>query len=163
MRKEVIIAIAFGLVVGLVITIGMYRARTALEETPTETTAALVEDSLSPLPSSAPQTQNGLILREPVEEAVTTTPNIRVSGSTFANRAIVLLINEKEVVAMSDDQGNFSIPVTVTIGGNILKVRVLNPGEAASEVTRTVIYELPLAALASESGTPATAAGTIRR
>lgn len=165
MRKEVIIAITFGLIVGLIITIGMYRARTALEVVPTEDTPAITQEDASPLPSSKPQTQTGLILREPAEDALSTTQNTLVSGTTFANRAIVILLNEKEVVAMSDEQGNFSIPVSLGLGANLVKVRVLNPQANPIEVTRTIVYELPLGALtqASASSTLATTSAKSKR
>ncbi len=156
MKKEVLIAISFGLIVGLIITVGMYRARTALEVTPPEDSLSVTDTSASPEPSSTPQTDTGLIIREPADEALSTTSTLQVTGATFANRAIVILVNEREIVGMSDEQGNFSFPVTLAAGGNILKIRVLNPGSAATEVTRTVVYELPLGAVATDSGAPAT-------
>lgn len=161
MRKEVIIAISFGLIVGLVITIGMYRARTALEEEPHPDSVALSDEQPTPEPSATPATQTGLIVREPSEEGLSTTASISVTGATYPNRALVILVNEKEVVGMSDEQGNFSIPLSLTLGGNIIKIRVLNPGSDPIEITRTVVYEAPIAvATASDSAVASPSAKT---
>lgn len=152
MKKEVLIAISFGLIVGLVITIGMYRARTALEVEPPSDLLAVSDQDSTPEPLASPSAKTGLIVREPSDEALSTRQSISVTGSTYPNRALVILINEKEVVGMSDEQGNFSLPVTLSVGGNLIKIRVLNPGQDSIEVTKTVVYETSLAqATASES------------
>ncbi len=160
MKKEILIAIFFGLVVGLVITIGMYRARTALEVTPTETTQQIQDLQVTPTPVATPATQAGLIVRAPAEESLSTESSIQVTGSTFPQRTIVVLANEKEVIGTSDVQGNFSLPISLSLGANIIRVRSLNPGQDPAEVVRTVIYEATAGSLsASESASPVATSG----
>jgi hypothetical protein len=145
MKKEVGIAIVFGLIVGLIITIGMYRARTALQ-TPLEGTPDPFAQDItteSPLPANdiVPENSSQLRVTSPLDEELRTSKDILISGITFPNSTIVILHNEHEVMSSSDVQGNFSVPDVLEAGANVFRIRVLAPDQSPIEVLRTVVFE----------------------
>lgn len=145
MKKEVGIAIVFGLIVGLIITIGMYRARTALQTplTGTPDPFAVEMTTESPLPQQDIPTENTSQLRvtSPLDEELRTSKDILISGITFPNSTVVILHNEHEVISSSDAQGNFSVPDVLEAGANVFRIRVLNASHPQIEAVRTVVYE----------------------
>lgn len=156
MKKEVLIAIILGLVVGLIITIGMYRARTAVQTAIPGSTFEPIQSS-EPLASDTPEqaSPEALTVLEPKDEMLATESSLRVSGTTFPSTALVVLHNDKEYVTKTDTQGNFSLTVTLDSGSNIFKIRALPQGQDPLEVIRTVVYT-------STSSTSASASGTTR-
>ena len=141
MRKEISIAIVFGLIVGLIITIGMYRARTALQDTTGETPQPLTQDIPSQVTDVNPIDTADLRITEPANESMSTVATIHISGATFPDSTIVVLQNESEIIGLSDSAGNFSIPITLQSGANIFRIRAIAAGHPMIEKIRTVVYE----------------------
>lgn len=140
MKKEILFAVGIGLVVGLIITFGMYRARQAV------TGATTVNNQINGTLTSPPiatdgqeQVKDAFLVSEPINESLITDPNIRVSGQAFPNAAIVILLGESETVGTADTQGNFSLPLTLSPGGNVLTIRALSDVTDPLEVIRTVV------------------------
>lgn len=140
MKKEILFAVGIGLVVGLIITFGMYRARQAV------TGATTVNNQLNGTLSSPPLTTEGsqsardaFLVSEPQDEALITDPNIRVSGQAFPSAAIVILVGDNETVGTADDKGNFSVPITLSSGGNVIYIRALSDTTDPLEVIRNVV------------------------
>lgn len=143
MKKEVMIAVTLGLIVGLVIAVGMYRAQRAVDEGIPEHTALLPDQLGTPLPSNLltdKEDSDTLRVVQPPDEFLSRTEEINVSGQTTPNTPIVVLHNEQEIVGSSDEQGNFSLPLTLKAGSNILHIRALHSDKDPSEVLRTVVY-----------------------
>lgn len=151
MKKEVFFAIVFGLVVGLIITVGMYRARRALDTVPSQSPEPFLTTSVeeTPLPTGE---ESLLRIREPAPELSTQQSTISITGTTLASTPIIVLHNEKELITTSDAQGNFSLPVTLVEGANIFTIRVLPSDRAPLESVRTVVYEP--SQIATPSATP---------
>lgn len=160
MKKEVTIAIVLGLIVGLIVAIGMYRAQRAVNQTVQEPGILLTDQLGTPLPTiledESAENSTNLKVAQPLDESWETTSGIRVSGQTTSNTPLIVFHNETEVVGLSDDQGNFSIPITLEAGSNVLVIRALHNNQDPSEVTRTLIYSTvrPEAASSSAKTTP---------
>lgn len=156
MKKEIVIAIIFGLAVGLIITVGMYRARRAMETVPTEDVDITQTIQTSPEESAIPEDASSgrLRLREPLPDSFTTEKSAQVSGTTLSNSTIVVLQNEREILGSSDTEGNFSIPLTLESGVNVLVIRVLATGENPIEMTRSIVYDPGTVQTASPSASP---------
>ncbi|SRR5258708_3521872 len=139
MKKEILFAVGIGLVVGLIITFGMYRARQAV------TGATTINNQLNGTLASPPPTnvtapeQDAFLVSEPLNESLISDPNIRVSGQAFPNAAIIILGGITETVGTADANGNFSLAVTLQPGGNLLTIRALSDSRDSLEVARTVI------------------------
>lgn len=156
MKKEILFAVGIGLIVGLIITFGMYRARQAV------TGATTVNSQLNGSLASPPATEetnaepkDAFLVSEPVNEAVVSDPNIRVSGQAFPNAAIAILVGDTQAIGTADNNGNFSLPLTLTAGGNLITIRALSDTQDPLEVMRTVVVSnADLTQNATASATP---------
>lgn len=141
MKKEVLIAVILGLVGGLIITVGMYRARQAVQTANPEATFQVLASPGANIPTqTAAPSQAGLTVSSPTQDALVFDPTLRISGATQAEIPVVILHNEKEIIIFSDKQGNFSAEATLTYGANIFSIKAMLAGLAPVETTRTVVY-----------------------
>ncbi len=148
MKKEIIFAIIIGLVVGLVITFGMYRARQAITGSTTINTEA------SPTAPSTQSTQKeAFLVSEPLDESLIAQPEVRVSGQAFPEAAIVVLTDEGESVTTADSKGNFSLSVPLQPGANVITIRAMGEKRETLEVIRSVVVSTA-DLTASSSATP---------
>jgi hypothetical protein len=140
MKKEIIFAVSIGLIVGLIITFGMYRAQQAMKGAST-INSSITDALTSPQTSSAnQQSEDAFLVTQPEDESLVTEASIHVSGQTYPNSTIVVLGGTTEAIGSSDDKGNFSVAVNLQSGANILSIRVLNPNYNTLEVVRSVIF-----------------------
>lgn len=138
MKKEILFAVCLGLIVGLIITFGMYRAQIAMRGSST-TNTDLTGSSANP--SATPSSQEDAFpVSEPLDETLTSESSVRVSGKTTPNAAILVLNGNTETVGSADQQGNFSLTVSLTSGANVLLIRSLSDTADPQEVTRTIVY-----------------------
>jgi hypothetical protein len=129
MKKEMLISILVGLTFGLIITYGVYRARTSLSRTP-ET------EPLLSSPAASPTTTNSgmLVLLTPEDETVQSTNDVSVTGTAPADSQVVVFINDTEYLTTADATGHFSIAATLEAGSNVITVYVVDEeGNIASE------------------------------
>lgn len=134
MRKEVLFAILLGLVLGLIITYGVYRARTSLQEGPNPSpTPAATVDPDSP-------TQTSLVLSAPTDETIQDSPAVTVAGTTDPNSFVVVVLNDDETITEADESGNFSVEETLAEGANVILVFSVNEDGQTVTQERTVIY-----------------------
>lgn len=156
MKKEVLIAILIGFGLGLTITYGIYRLRTALEDQP-QTIADIVSGS----PTPSPEVNSLLAMLTPEDGSIQTEKKTTVAGSTIPNSYVILFVNNSDYIQTSDDSGNFSFDVPLETGSNVLIVHVLNEsGEVITKEKVVVVSNLytsenPLQASDSAKPTPA--------
>lgn len=134
MKKEVLIAILIGFGLGLTITYGIYRVRTALEDQP-QTIADIVNSTNTP----SPEPQSMLALLTPEDGAIQTEKTATVAGSTLANALVVLFVNDIDYIQKSDATGNFSFQVDLKDGSNVLIAHVLNENGEVITKEKTVV------------------------
>lgn len=134
MKKEVLIAILIGFSLGLLITYGLYRMRTALlGQDQTVEVVQLQEDS------EDEETSSVLALHSPLDGTVQTTTSSRIIGTTLPNTFVVLFINEDDVIINTDDTGNFSHETDLTTGTNVITAHVVSPEGETFTTQRVVI------------------------
>lgn len=157
MKKEVLIAVILGLVGGLIITVGMYRARQAGQTANPEATFQVLASPAANIPTqtSAPS-QSGLTVSSPTQDALVFTPTLNITGATQAEIPVVILHNEKEIIVFSDKQGNFSAQATLSSGANIFTIKAMLAGQNSVETTRTVVYAREDFSLPGQATTSAT-------
>jgi hypothetical protein len=154
MKKEVIIAICIGLGLGLVVTYGIYRAKTSLNSI--RQAASTVSDAASPTPSGA--LHNSLTLLSPQDESVQTTTDAKVTGTTDPEAFVIILLNDLQPqVIQADKSGNFSLQIALQQGSNVVVVRALDEDNNSVEAQRTVIVST---ASLEEPATASTSAQT---
>ncbi|MBI2010068.1 MAG: hypothetical protein HYS86_02695 [Candidatus Chisholmbacteria bacterium] len=133
MKKEVILAIVIGFAIGLLITFGIYTARTALENAP---------QNPSPQPSASPEnsTQAGLIITTPANEALVDTATIPLEGTATPEAIITIITPEGQQIITADSEGNFATEIELAGGANEIQISAFTPEGLKTEVSLTVVY-----------------------
>lgn len=139
MRKEVIIAIVVGLILAFVITVAVNRASQVLKRQPVQTTINEQKLGASTSPEVTTQASRILAVHNPKDGLIQPEKSTIVTGSTDPNLPVVLLVNTKEHVSLSDAAGNFSFSVPLTDGANVLTLYVLQNDGTSLTDRRTVI------------------------
>jgi hypothetical protein len=132
MKKEILLAVLIGLGLGLIITYGVYRARTSLTNPSTGSTESQVA---SPTPAS----QTSLVITAPEDEIVQSTASITVAGTTTPNSFVVVLLDDEETITTADASGNFSVERQLSLGANVILIFSVDEDGNTAEVERTVV------------------------
>ncbi len=152
MKKEMLVAVIIGFLLGLVITYGIYRIRIVgkhPKQVPITTTA----------PSATPSPEDSLLtIHNPEDGLVQKEKSLTVTGRTIPDSYVVLFLNDAELIRQSDADGNFSFDTTHVDGSNLLVLQVLDNDGKIIRKERTVIvtslYEEPPSESASPSAKP---------
>jgi uncharacterized protein YgfB (UPF0149 family) len=136
MKKEFIIAILVGLVMGLFITYGIYYSQKTQEENQIATTIQELEQIT---PSPAQENNGKIAVYLPNDESVVSEKTTTVTGKTAPNDFIVIYVNDTPIITQADDTGNFSKEVALQDLANILKIHVLDEDGEDTVIERTVI------------------------
>lgn len=119
MKKEVVFAVLIGLIMGLIITYGVYRVQTSFKKGTTE-----VLGTPSPTPDS--DSASIISLHSPEDGIVQSESTTTVTGTTIANAFIVVFVNNAEIITTADETGNFSVAIDLEPGPNVIKVHVVD-------------------------------------
>lgn len=133
MKKEVVLAIIIGLGLGLVITYGVYRARTSL-------LGSSVTSNQSAQASPTPSGQTTLVVNAPLDESIQSTSDVTIAGTTTPNSFVVTILNDNQTITTADESGNFSVEEELEEGANIMLVFSVDEDGNTTETERTVIY-----------------------
>lgn len=134
MKKEVIIAIIIGFIIGLIITYGIYRAQLAYQGNPTtESQQTSPQDD-----QSAPS--HGLNVTSPIDETVISSESVTISGATTANSYITAVTADSEEFTQADSSGNFSLTYELQAGANLISLTTISPQGETATTDLTLIY-----------------------
>ena len=136
MRKEVILAIIIGIILGAVVLYGLKIANQTVENQNTETTQLTPTMSPTPLPTPT----ETLTIDTPSNHSVSFTPTINLKGKTKPLTPIAITVETIDDIIQSDDQGNFSTEVTLIGGENLITLSIPTQDGTTSSKSITVIY-----------------------
>lgn len=131
MKKEVVLAIIIGFGLGLLITFGIYTARTALQNQPSPTPSPLV---------SPEATGAALTVSYPPDEALLDTEKITLEGKTVPHSTVAIVATAGEYLATADEEGNFSVDIELDGGANRIDITSFTPDGSTATLTLTVVY-----------------------
>jgi hypothetical protein len=154
MKKEVAIAIVIGLILGLVVTFGIYTARRsgALNE---ESAGLLASISPGTNPNTSPNSvNNSLVISSPEDGLITIDKEIQVSGTTDPNAFVFLMYQDQFKLEKADATGNFSTKIPTKNGPMIIVVRTIDENGNTAEDERGIFIGNPEEAAATASATP---------
>jgi len=137
MRKEIVIAIGIGFILGLIITFGIYTANQALKAQK-QSASIRRTDEIPPSPLASPMTE--LEITEPEDNLVVKKNKITVSGKTAPKATVAFLAEDYEELLLADEEGVFSGEVTLTSGANEIKIISLTKNNEKQEKIITVVY-----------------------
>lgn len=151
MKKEVVLAITIGFILGLIITFGIWTAQNSLKQlpagpTPTPLLTSVTSDSdtaASPTPAGSASTGMTLSLSSPEDETLSNNNKVTVSGKTSAGAVVALIFETGEKIIQADNTGSFSTEIALEGGYNFISVTAYDAaGNTASDnvvVTYTTV------------------------
>ena len=141
MRKEVVVAIISGFVLGLLITGGVgwmgkfprskvFQGSASVSPTP----------FLSPSPKKPPLKMIPLTVTEPQDHSIINTASVTLRGKTSPQAVVVVIYPEGENIVEADDKGDFQSVITLGGGANKIKVTAYDKNGDKREVEINLVY-----------------------
>lgn len=132
MRKEVLVAILIGIILGGLVAFGIWRANLAFlpqkEETKTEQTAS---------PTSKPDASlSSLIITQPENGSVIPESKVIIKGAAAPNSTVVILTESNDFITQADKDGGFEQEVELEGGPN--EIIVIAYDDSGNETTQTL-------------------------
>lgn len=136
-KKEVTVAVVIGLILALVVTGGVLRARSALKSLKLPSKETLLGGT--PKPSPINNDQLFLELTTP-DNSVVDVPKLTLSGKTLPSTYIAILGEKGEYLIVPSDLGSFSQEITLVQGVNSIKITVYQNDGTKVEKTLNAVY-----------------------
>lgn len=136
MKKEVILAIVIGLVMGLFITYGIYLSQRSKEQAQTITTTEELEVEE---PTPGPEINGKLTIFNPEDEIITDSQTTQVTGKTNPNAFVIVFVNNDPIILQADETGSFSKEVSLDSMANLIKIHAIDETGEHHTTQRTVI------------------------
>ncbi|MBU0619031.1 hypothetical protein KKD62_02220 [Patescibacteria group bacterium] len=138
MRKEVLLAIFFGFIIGLIITFGIYTANKGLRQTQTDEIPQTSEEiEASPTPTLIPA---GLTIYEPANQALIDQENTTIRGKALPKSIIGIVTEEEEILIETDEDGLFETEIGLIGGVNQITITMVAEDGQESNASLTLIY-----------------------
>lgn len=138
MRKEIVFAIIFGLILGGVIIFGIQFANKAGQN------AASTSPSPTPLVNNQTPTPTieelPLVVTSPLNNSVLNLPTVTITGKTYKNGLIAATTNDNEIIAKANNDGNFSFEFPLVGGDNQIKIQSQSSDGKSATSDLLVIY-----------------------
>lgn len=136
MRKEVILAVIIGVLLGGVILYGINLANNS-SSTDNEEDELNGNSQISPSPTSGLENQINFI--SPLNNSVVTDAQITLKGTAKPNSNVAIITENDDILTVVNATGNFSSTINLTNGENIITVTTVDENQATSSSSITVI------------------------
>jgi hypothetical protein len=135
-KKEVTVAVIIGLIIALIVTGGVLRARTAIKNIKLPTTESFKS---KPETKEAKNQELFLELTTP-DNSVTDQSKLTLTGKTLPGTYIAILGESGEYLIVPNDLGSFSQEVVLIKGANTIKINVYDANGKKIEKTLNAVY-----------------------
>lgn len=139
MKKEVLISIIIGVLIGLVVTFFVYKTQFSGNDTNARIISPL-SDNKTPEASPTPFSSQILSLISPIDQSISKENKITVSGVTTPSSWVVILGEKGEKVVQADNKGSFETELFLALGENEIQVRAISDKGEEINKTVTVVY-----------------------
>lgn len=119
MHRETLIAVLLGFAGGILVALFLIILPKNLPKND--------KQAITPTPQQSAVNKSDFTIDAPSEGQLVSTTDIKVNGKAAPNSQIVLSSPVEDIVTTTNDQGNFSETISLTIGENLLSVTVFNP------------------------------------
>lgn len=136
MRKEVVLAIIIGIILGGIVLYGIKIANQSATQGPTSGTEASNTNNPTPTPTPV----NTISIISPTDHAVLFSPTVTLKGKTQPNISVAITTDSGDTIINSDDQGNFSTDATLIGGENNISAVAVFPDESTASASISIIY-----------------------
>ncbi len=142
MKKEILIAILIGFILGLIITFGIWTANKSLkdnqdEQSPKKTGGVSV---LTPEETEELKKQISLEITEPINNSISEEEEITIKGTTSPFAVVTVIYQESEKIIEADGQGSFETEISLVGGTNEIKISAFNQADNTMSKILNVIY-----------------------
>ncbi len=138
LKKEGMVAIFIGLLIGLLIAGGVIRARTAFQNQPKNSTS-----NQSPSASNKPDGEEQTLFLEitaPADNTIAEEPKVTVTGRTNPENYVAIVAEKSEHLIVPNDIGQFSQEIALIGGANTVKITVYTATGEKVEKTLNIVY-----------------------
>ncbi|MFH2061764.1 MAG: hypothetical protein ABIJ43_02150 [Candidatus Beckwithbacteria bacterium] len=120
MKKEALIAIVVGLILGLIITVGIYTANRSINQLKANKVAKS-DTTATPLPPNQPEEKSLEITSHESFDLINQS-EVTLSGIAWSDAVIALLTEDQELLTTADPDGIFSFNFDLIKGYNEIQV-----------------------------------------
>lgn len=139
MKKEILVAIVFGFVVGLIIVFGVITARTALREHQPATNADSKTSTPSPAPTQGVELHQ-VSVTDPVDGTVVNADTVTLRGKTSPGSNVVISTENGHHITAADSSGSFAQEIALVSGANDMTVVSFSPKEERAETAVIIVF-----------------------
>lgn len=132
MRKEVLIAIVLGLILGGLLVYGIYVAGKS-------TNSQFIEQPNSPTPVVS-EVSNILTINSPQDGDLFDTSTATVSGQTAPGNAVIIVTETEQLIPELTSTGNFAVTIDLIRGGNLIEISAITPTGLRQDIILNLVY-----------------------
>ena len=136
MKKEILIAIIIGFVLGLVITFGIWTANKSLKEGVTQNQQEEVAKNETNTTPTQTEEKLPLTIISPENNALLNQEKLEIVGKTSPEAVVAISYEEGEKIIEADEKGDFKGEITLIGGGNEVIISVFD--SQGNEVSKTL-------------------------
>jgi len=136
MKKEVILAIVIGFGIGLLITFGIYTARTALDQKQTDDQIAA---SLPPV-SDDQTTSSTLIINTPANESLLDSDTVPLEGKSAPNSVVTIISSLENQIIPTQADGIFKTEIELEGGLNQIVISAFNESGEKTSTQLSLVF-----------------------
>lgn len=138
MKKEVLISIIIGFVLGLIITFGIYFAQKTSQFAFEKPQVTVIEEGIDF--SSPDALKKALSVISPIDQSIIKESKTTINGVTWPNSTILIVGEKGERVVASDNKGNFESEIFLDSGENNIEIRSFSENGLETSKIITVVY-----------------------
>ncbi len=137
MKKEVVLAITIGFIIGLVLTFFVYKSQLGRNAS---------NEILSPLSGGEASTkvdslsEKSLTIIAPIDQSISSEGKTTITGSNSPLSWVLIMGEKGEKVVQADEKGNFETDLLLVSGENEITVTAIEPNGTEISKTLTIIY-----------------------
>lgn len=136
MRKEVILAVIIGVLLGGVI---LYGINLANKSSKTDSVNNDFDENSQTTPSPTKNQENQIIFISPLNNSVVTEAQVTLKGTAKPNSNLAIVTENDDILTTSNGTGNFSSNINLILGENLITVTVVDENQATSSASIYVI------------------------
>ena len=138
MKKEVILAITIGFVIGLVLTFFIYKSQLG-RNAGNEILSPLANNN-EILTQTSPAFEKSLKIISPIDQSISQDGKTTIVGSNSPLSWILIMGEKGEKIVQADDKGNFTTDLLLVSGENEIIITAIEPDGTQISKTLTVVY-----------------------
>ncbi len=139
MKKEVILAITIGFIIGLVLTFFVYKSqlgRSVSGEILSPLASKEVPTEIEPLP------EKSLTIIAPLDQSISSEGKTTITGSNSPLSWVLIMGEKGEKVIQADEKGNFETDLLWVSGENEIMITAVDQDGSEISKTLTIVYSV---------------------